>query len=131
MGGLISPTRVDPAAAERLVNRDRGSDLLTDYDEIPFGPAPSNAPTGDNPYFINGEPVFDECGQLVRVKDVPDNATFEPYDIDGIDMWRMKVPPPFALTDQHAAALERAIRREGFDSKIDPETGDVKLERVK
>ena len=39
-------------------------------------------------------------------------------------------PTPSALTDQHAAALERAIRAEGYTILVDPETGDVKLERV-
>lgn len=37
---------------------------------------------------------------------------------------------PHALTDQHAAALERAIRAEGYSVLVDPETGDVKLERA-
>jgi hypothetical protein len=36
---------------------------------------------------------------------------------------------PFALTDQHAAALERAIRAEGYDITVNPESGDVKLAR--
>lgn len=39
--------------------------------------------------------------------------------------------PPLALTDQHVSALEKAIRAEGFDIFADPETGDIKLERVK
>ena len=39
--------------------------------------------------------------------------------------------PPLALTDQHVSALEKAIRAEGFDIFADPETGEIKLERVK
>ncbi len=33
----------------------------------------------------------------------------------------------FALTDQHVAALTRAIEAEGYRVLVDPETGDVKL----
>ena len=33
--------------------------------------------------------------------------------------------PPFALTDAHARALEKAIEAEGFRIMVDPETGDV------
>jgi hypothetical protein len=36
---------------------------------------------------------------------------------------------PLALTDQHVAALERAIRAEGYDILVDPETGEVRLSR--
>jgi hypothetical protein len=35
--------------------------------------------------------------------------------------------PPYALTDQHAAALERAIRAEGYSILVNVDTGDVKL----
>lgn len=38
--------------------------------------------------------------------------------------------PPYAHTDQHAAALERAIRAEGYEILIDPNTGEFKLERL-
>lgn len=38
--------------------------------------------------------------------------------------------PPCALTDQHAAALEPAIRAEGYEVLVDPESGDVKLEKL-
>lgn len=34
---------------------------------------------------------------------------------------------PVALTDSHVAALERAIRAEGYDIQIDTETGEVRL----
>jgi hypothetical protein len=37
---------------------------------------------------------------------------------------------PFALTDQHVGALERAIRDEGYNILADPETGEVKLEKI-
>jgi hypothetical protein len=38
-------------------------------------------------------------------------------------------PAPLALTDRHVAALERAIRAEGYDILADPETGEVRLTR--
>jgi hypothetical protein len=37
---------------------------------------------------------------------------------------------PYALTDQHAAALERAIRAEGYDIAVDIETSTIKLVRT-
>jgi hypothetical protein len=42
-----------------------------------------------------------------------------PLDVDS---------PPFALTEQHIAALARAIEAEGYRIMADPETGNVKLE---
>lgn len=36
---------------------------------------------------------------------------------------------PYALTDQHVASLERAIRAEGYDIRVDTDTGEVKLYR--
>lgn len=39
-------------------------------------------------------------------------------------------PAPIALTDDHVASLERAIRAEGFDIRVDTETGEAKLYRV-
>lgn len=38
--------------------------------------------------------------------------------------------PPIALTEDHIPSLERAIRAEGYDIKVDTETGEVKLYRV-
>lgn len=35
--------------------------------------------------------------------------------------------PPFSLTDQHIKALELAIRAEGYEILVDPETSEVKL----
>ena len=35
--------------------------------------------------------------------------------------------PPYALTDQHIAALERAIRAEGYEIMIDPVSGSIRL----
>jgi hypothetical protein len=37
---------------------------------------------------------------------------------------------PLALTDRHVAALEAAIRAEGYTILADPETGAIKLERT-
>ena len=41
-----------------------------------------------------------------------------------------KDTPPFALTDQHVAALERAIRAKGYDILIDSASGDIQLRAV-
>lgn len=49
--------------------------------------------------------------------------------LGGKDGYASAEPAPFALTDQHAAALTRAIEAEGYRVMVDPETGDVKLER--
>jgi hypothetical protein len=40
-------------------------------------------------------------------------------------------PQPYALTEDHVASLERAIRAEGYNIRVDTETGEVKLYRVK
>lgn len=37
--------------------------------------------------------------------------------------------PPYALTDQNVAALERAIRAEGYDIHIDPSVGYIRLRK--
>lgn len=37
--------------------------------------------------------------------------------------------PPFALTEAHMAALEAAVRREGYNVLANPETGDVTLDK--
>lgn len=37
--------------------------------------------------------------------------------------------PPMALTDQHVAALEVAIRAEGYAIWVNDETGEVRLQR--
>lgn len=37
---------------------------------------------------------------------------------------------PYALTDSHVAALEEAIRAEGYDILYDTETGEFKLLRT-
>ena len=37
---------------------------------------------------------------------------------------------PYALTEEHIAALERAIRAEGFTILVDTETGEVRLKRI-
>ena len=39
-------------------------------------------------------------------------------------------PAPLALTDQHIAALARAIESEGYRIMVDTETGEVKLKRT-
>lgn len=47
---------------------------------------------------------------------------------DDTPPWEDDVPP-LALTDQHVAALERAIRAEGYLILADADTGEVKLTR--
>jgi hypothetical protein len=57
------------------------------------------------------------------------------------DDWRLSSPlllgeqpsgqSPLALTDAHVRELERAIRAEGYTIHADPETGQIKLERLK
>jgi hypothetical protein len=42
----------------------------------------------------------------------------------------LNMSPTFALTDQHVAALEHAIRAEGFSISTDTESGEIKLERI-
>ena len=39
-------------------------------------------------------------------------------------------PAPYALTQQHLAALEKAIRAEGYDILVDPESGEIKLRKL-
>lgn len=39
-------------------------------------------------------------------------------------------PEPYALTEEHVGALERAIRAEGYIILVDSETGKVKLKRI-
>jgi hypothetical protein len=41
----------------------------------------------------------------------------------------LNMSPTFALTDQHVAALERAIISEGYRILVDPESGEAKLEK--
>jgi hypothetical protein len=36
---------------------------------------------------------------------------------------------PFALTEAHLPALAAAVHAEGYRIMVDPETGEVKLER--
>lgn len=43
--------------------------------------------------------------------------------------WAADVPP-YALTDRNVAALERAIRAEGYNILVDPATGAVRLEKT-
>ena len=50
-------------------------------------------------------------------------------DAGHFHMLRLRDEAPYALTDQHAVALTRAIEAEGYRVLVDPETGDVKLER--
>ncbi len=38
--------------------------------------------------------------------------------------------PPIALTDAHVAALEHAIRAEGYSIMMNDETGEIRLERT-
>lgn len=47
------------------------------------------------------------------------------------DAWRQYEESPLALTDRNIAALEAAIRAEGFEVYADPQTGQIKLERAK
>ena len=66
---------------------------------------------------------FKECGY-------PDYGDYAVKFVNELKDAPAEEPAPLALTDQHSAALERAIVAEGYSVLVDPDTGDVKLERT-
>ncbi len=74
-------------------------------------------------FVVDLDGFFKECGY-------PGYGDFEVHFVNETKDAPSEPSALFALTDAHVTALEKAIRAEGYDILVDPETGEVKLTRA-